>query len=206
MAKPASAYPLAWPFGRPRSKARIYGRFGSMDKSNSYPRFDLSVSEARTRLLTELDRLRAAVPAVISTNISPRNGKLTTARSAAEDPGVAVYFQLKGKSVVLACDRYTKVEQNIAAIAAHLAATRAIERYGVATTEQMFAGFTALPAPIVIDDWRGALDYPDTLAAAEATFKRKIRSVHPDASTDQADLAQAKALTEAIARARKELR
>jgi hypothetical protein len=49
--------------------------------------------------------------------------------------------------MVLACDAYTKVEQNIAAIAAHVEALRAIERYKVQTGAEILRAFTALPSP-----------------------------------------------------------
>lgn len=77
----------------------------------------------------------------------------TTGRTAAirpakpDDPGVAVYFQIGGEPHCLPCDTYLLVEHNIAAIAAHIEATRAIERHGVASVREMFSGFAALPAP-----------------------------------------------------------
>jgi len=64
-----------------------------------------------------------------------------------DDRGVAVYFKLKGKDRVLACDRYTTVADNIAAIAAHIECMRGVDRYGVGSLDQAFAGYDALPPP-----------------------------------------------------------
>lgn len=193
MADTPSAYPLAWPQSRPRTKSRILGRFNKKDHAGGFvTSADLTVRDARKRLLVELERIGAKLVAV-STNIP--KGRTT----APTDPGVAVYFQLDGKPIVLACDRYTQVAQNIAAIAAHLEATRAIERYGVATMAQMFTGFLALPGPMVPDDWRGALGNPQSLAEAEAAWKERIRRAHPDAG---GSVAAAAALNAAIAVAR----
>jgi hypothetical protein len=189
-----SAYPLAWPLGRPRAKARIYGRFAK--KSDRGGIVDLTVSDARKRLILELERIGAWLT-VVSTNIPKGRTTVPT------DPGVAVYFQLDGKPIVLACDRYSEVAQNLAAIAAHLDATRAIERYGVATMAQMFTGFLALPGPIVPDDWRGALGNPASLAQAEAAYRERMRRAHPDAGGSAAEAA---ALNAAIQRARQEMR
>ena len=41
-----------------------------------------------------------------------------------------LYFHLKKQPYAMACDRYTTVADNLAAIAAHIDAVRAIERHG----------------------------------------------------------------------------
>ena len=54
---------------------------------------------------------------------------------------------LKGHPMAMACDAFTKVAQNITALAKHIEATRAIERYGVATAAETLQAFQALPPP-----------------------------------------------------------
>jgi hypothetical protein len=119
-----------------------------------------------------------------------------------DEPGVAVYFQLDGKPMVLACDRFTSLTQNIAAVAAHIEATRRIDRYGVGTAAQMFAGFLALPAPMVVDDWRSVLGNPTDLVQAEQAYRVRRRTAHPDVGGSHAEMA---ALNAAIDLARKVL-
>ena len=105
------------------------------------------MTDARERLADELDRLGARY-VVLSTNMELRlDGQPRAGQSEPADPGVCVYFQLKDRPTVLPCDRYTTVAGNMAAIAAHIEATRAIERHGVGTLEQMFTGFQALRGP-----------------------------------------------------------
>ena len=105
-----------------------------------------------------MERIRARY-VVLSSNVELRlDGQPRAGLRDPADPGVALYFQLDGKLIVLACDRYTTVAANMAAIAAHLDATRTIERHGVGTLEQMFAGFAALPAPGK-QPWRAVLGY-----------------------------------------------
>ena len=164
----------------------------------------LTLAVARKRLAGELDRLKARRP-VLSMNIEFRldGGLRSGATQNPRDPGVAVYFQLGDKPIVLACDSYTEVAQNIAAIAAHIDAMRRMERYGVGSMAQMFTGFLALPAPMVVDDWRAALGDPKSLAEAEAAFRERMKDAHPDRGGTHA---QAAALTAAIARARAELK
>jgi hypothetical protein len=202
-----SSFPLAWPPGRPRTPyyQRQKGTFSTKRHTAPGERGakPLTMADARERLARECDLLRARLP-ILSSNVQLRlDGRPYSGQPEPGDSGVAVYFQLDGKPIALACDRYTEVAQNVAAIAAHIDASRRIERYGVATTAQMFTGFLALPAPLVVDDWRSALGNPTTLAEAETAFRERIRTAHPDAGGSHA---QAAALTEAIRLAREALK
>jgi hypothetical protein len=198
MADP-SAYPLAWPQSRPRTRQWRSAQF--FTELTGGKRHAVTIAEAVERLERQLAHLKAARP-VLSTNLELRlNGQPRADRGEPADPGVAVYFDFGGKPTVLACDRYTLVAQNIAALAAHIDATRRIERYGVATTEQMFTGFLAIPAPLVPDDWRSALGNPSTLEQAEAVYQSMMRKYHPD-NPSTGDQVAAARLNGAIARAR----
>jgi hypothetical protein len=66
------------------------------------------------------------------------------AAAAANDPGIAVYFTLGKKRVVLACDKWAAPQENIYAIAKHVEALRGQDRWGVGSIEQAFAGYMAL--------------------------------------------------------------
>jgi hypothetical protein len=116
-----------------------------------------------------------------------------------------VYFKLKGQDRVLACDVWTRVADNLTAIAHHIDAIRAIDRYGVGNLEQAFAGYTALPAKG--QTWRTTLgfapDQPVTREEVDAAFRERARSAHPDAEQGSHDAMAS--LTEARLEARKEL-
>lgn len=80
----------------------------------------------------------------------------------------------------MAIDRYTKVADNLAAIAATLEAFRAIERHGGAEIiERAFLGFTALPAP---KPWREVLNMvgSSNLALAKKHYQELAMIHHPD--------------------------
>ena len=97
------------------------------------------------------------------------------------DPGVAVYFKLKGKPRVLACDRWLSAAENLAAVAGHIEAIRAVDRYGVGTLEQAFAGYQALPAQAA--SWFVVLEFtqpPTRWELVENRYKSLARLHHPD--------------------------
>jgi hypothetical protein len=84
----------------------------------------------------------------------------------------------------LACDKWTRAADNIAAVAGHIEAIRAQDRYGVGTLEQAFAGYTALPAKAGGVDWRAEMGFkPEVGVAPEAfdvVYRRLARERHPD--------------------------
>lgn len=140
-------FPLDWPPHWPRRPRSRRQQSSFKVKSGSYRNDYLSVAQARDRVLREL-RLLNAQYAVISCNIRPRLDDLPMSNAAEpEDPAVAVYFGLKGRPHVLACDLWTRVACNLAAIDKHIEALRGMERWGVGSIERAFAGFTALPPP-----------------------------------------------------------
>lgn len=151
------AWPLQWPQGWKRTSPsqRREAKFGKARQGTgaSYvaPR-GLTITEAVQRLLDELERLPVRTNSVvISTNVRPTLGGLPrSGERKPDDPGAACYWTdaFNGKPRVMAIDQYTRVEDNIAALAATIEAMRAIERHGGAVIlERAFTGFTALPAP-----------------------------------------------------------
>jgi len=207
----AQRYPLSWPAGWKRTPAahRRRAQFGTVARQfqAGVPTYagkrQLSVSDALERLELELDRLGAA-NGLVSTNLSPRlDGRLRADRGEPSDPGAAVYFELIGKATCLACDRWDRVADNLGAIAAHIEALRAIERYGIGTLDQAFAGYTQL-APTAVDWWL-ILEVPPaaSLADVEDAFRRKAKDLHPDVGGSHERMAQ---LTEARENARKAIK
>lgn len=203
-----TAYPLSWPPGKPRAKLRVRAAFGKVvtrtrgsgDQTwTSRDKDRVTIADALHRLQRELDLLGAS-RIVCSTNVEVRlDGFPRSDRRAPDDPGVAVYFRVEGDPVVLAVDRYDTVADNIVAIAKHIEASRAIERYGVGTLKEIFRGYAALPPAMSIDDWRAVLGEPRNLDQAEAVYRERMKAAHPDVGGSQAEAAR---LNAAIARAR----
>jgi len=198
MSPQPTRFPLTWPSGwdRTSADARRPGRF-------RYHGAAMTVGEAVRRLSAELKRL--GVPAdewFVSSNIPPRIDGLPSGNASGRvDPGVAVYFKLFARDQVLACDAWQTAADNLAAIAGHIEALRAIDRYKVGNLEQAFSGYTALPAKG--GTWRSTLgfgpDDPITRELINSRFRQLAREAHPDlvGGTD----ARMKLLTEARASA-----
>lgn len=193
-----AAHPLQWPAGWPRTKARNYGRFSkgerqySSDGAQSWSRKrDLTVTDGVERVLAELGRMGIdRQDVVISTNVRVRlDGLPRSGERKPDDPGVAVYWQKRGrgKPMVMAIDRYTDVADNLAAIAATLEAMRAIERHGGAQIlERAFTGFAALPAPgqTSARGWRDVFGFgPDERVdklRLDGAYRAARSDAHPD--------------------------
>lgn len=177
------AYPLFWPQHKKRLSNNVY-----RDSS----RFKTTFAVARDELFHEL-RMLPAKNIVLSTNIPLRNDGLPYANfRQPEDPGVAVYFQYKGKSMCFACDRWKKIEDNIQAVRHTIGALRGIARWGSGDMlEAAFTGFQALEAPrgSSARPWWIVLGVPmsSALHVAEAAYKAQAMENHPDVggSTDK---------------------
>lgn len=171
----AASYPLDWPKGIARAKWR---------DENSHFKRELTIPDAYGGLCEELEKL-GATGAVISTNLEvssvlrPRGD-----RGRPQDPGVAVYFQLDKQPYAMTCDRWERVQHNMRALALHLEAMRGMERWGVGSGRQAFAGYRALPDPASAGGETPfkILGVPEGADANEINraWREKIRDVHPD--------------------------
>ncbi|HVN17194.1 MAG TPA: hypothetical protein VMU05_00425 [Dongiaceae bacterium] len=200
---PESTYPLSWPSGwkRTASSSRDRARFRK-------ERQPLTVWAAIQRLQNELERLGAR-DEILSTNLRTRmDGMPRSDQANPDDPGVAVYFTLKKKRTVLACDKWDRVADNIAALAAHIECLRGIDRYGVGTLEQAFRGYLALEDFTAGIPWRRVLGFKEEESVTVDQVNQKYRELMKLYHTDitKGDSMQAAQLNLAIEQARTELR
>lgn len=173
-------YPLEWPAGWKRTPAHQRTMASFSTKKTADGRLSVTLSTAR--LEDELERLGAKQP-VLSTNVSLRLDGRPRSDESPSDPGAAVYFSFRGKATVLAADRFVRVADNIAAIAAHIDALRRVERYGVGTIEQALAGYRSLPADTAAD-WRSVFGFGVServsVEQVQSRFKERATTAHPD--------------------------
>jgi hypothetical protein len=197
-----TASPLCWPPGWRRCKSRATAKFrkgvggwvGEEGQKTYKSAKRVEVGEGTTRVLRELSAM--GVPAwnvIISSDLKLRADGLPYAVQATThlDQGVAVYWKDRnGQRRCMAIDRYDRIADNLAAIAATLEAMRAIERHGGAEIlDRAFTGFAALPAPASQDRPHEILgvDEGATPGEIEYAYKRLAAQHHPDkgGSTDQ---------------------
>ena len=170
-------YPLAWPQGRPRTSYRTSSKF----KVALFAR-------VRDELLNQLKLMRAT-SIVLSANLKLRQDGLPLAQQAQPaDPGVAVYFRYKDREVCFACDRWTKVEDNMQAIRHTIEALRGIARWGTGNmVDAAFSGFAQLPAATVTQrKWWDVFGVGRTMTTefVHNKYRELVLQHHPDRGGD----------------------
>lgn len=170
-------YPLAWPAGRPRIAAanREADRYAAKRVADALDLLDVEIRRWRA------PERAARIVAHELTGDPPLRGREDPA-----DPAAALWFRLGGRDLalgshgimVLACDRFRRLAQNIRAI-------------GLTSEDD--------GAP-----WRDVLGVMPTapLAVAEAAYRALAKSTHADIGGSDARMRR---LNLAIAAARKEL-
>lgn len=170
-----TAFPLAWPTGWPRQEGSRKNPIGSAACGFPF---------ARNKITEEIRRIRAQ-DEILSTNCRLLLNGQPRGDQQPGDPGVALYFTLNGKSMVMATDYFTTTAANIWRLAMALAYLRGLERHGGGTMlERAFAGFAALPDPNKRKTWHVALGLEPgatlTVEMVEARYRELARLHHPD--------------------------
>src|SRR5260370_33249858 len=181
-------YPLCWPDGWKRTRLRIRAQFGTQPRGAGKSR--ISVTEAIDRVGYELGRMGVDHGNIIVSTNLPLNIHGPPRRDREPgDPGAAVYWVKTDpfrpatgpQSKVMAIDRYDRVADNIAAIAATLEHMRGIERHGGAEIlERVFTGFAQLPERAGGRGWRGILGLPPEAQPSQDAIGSRFRELSKD--------------------------
>lgn len=181
---------LNWPRHKPRTKSHERKRAAFSQAGGQWSKTNVSMQTALDRLFTQIDGLDRKFQTDYTLTLETpfgRAGYPLSNRRTPEDCGVAVYFTLFNRPVVLACDKWDRVEDNIVAIAKHIEALRGQERWGVATTEEAFAGHMALPPPMTGGEpWYLVMNLsPDaTVMEIKDRYRKMAKQHHSDAGGD----------------------
>ena len=171
------AYPLQWPEGWPRTpsyRRESDNRFGG--------RAGVTVGRARDQLMDELRRL-GATDIVVSTNVPVKaDGLLYADNKRLDDPGIAIYFKFKRKSLVMARDVFVSVAGNLRTLGLAVEAMRQLERHGGSFMfEKAFTSFLAIAPPDWKKPWREVFGIKaDWTGDITALYREKARIRHPD--------------------------
>lgn len=172
MSDQRDTYPLRWPAGWPRATSR---------RSALYK---VTLEKAVSEAVAELKRM-GAKDVVLSSNMRVGLIRTTETETELKDPGVALYWtSKKDQPMVMACDHWHRLRDNVRSIGLTLEAIRAIERNGASQIlDRVFTGFIALPeAP---DAWKilGLTRSADK-DALTARLRELTREHHPDRGGD----------------------
>jgi hypothetical protein len=163
----ADSYPLQWPAGWPRCDLPQRAQFK-----------DHSIYVVSSQVENELRRLGASSIVVSANLIRNMDGGIRSKQAQPVDRGVAVYFQYMGREQCIPCDRWSRVEDNLRAIALTIEALRGLERWGAKEmVSAAFRGFLALP------EKTGGIDYFRDCSSEEevkARYRELAKSFHPD--------------------------
>ena len=174
--------PLEWPPAVPRTEYRDTATF-SYQSTNGHRR--LTFQKGRDRLLHELRMLGADVIVVATGMRVYQDGSGVPFADAREpaDAGAVVMFGLDGERKSIAIDRYDRVADNLAAIAATIEALRGIERWGGGRIMQAaFSGFKQISATSGGQSWWEILgcDLQADYDTAKRAYRVRATEVHPD--------------------------
>lgn len=192
MSDAPSAFPLQWPAGKPRTNIdrRKRGQF----QADGRPITRIAAVEKVRR---EVAALGGVYP-LISSNLELRkDGMPRLDRAEPYDAGICLFFSMKGRPYAMACDTYSELAQNIAAVANHIEATRRIERYGVATAAETLQAFQTLPAPKRPHEILGVA-IGATSAEIKAAWRARIADAHPDRTGSHDAAAEVNAARDAM--------
>lgn len=185
-------FPLCWPNNVVRTAPHV----------RSHPNFDeRTIAESVKFALAEINRINERrwdfedEGVIISTNVRPTlQGVPSSTPQSVADSGVAIYFKLRfarnskwhERPVVLTCDKWIKVCDNIRAIAKDIEAQRARQRWGCTNVEQAFRGYVAIPEKCGGPSWWVLLGVPSTATkdAIKERFRELAKSAHPDKGGD----------------------
>lgn len=173
-------YPLCWPAERPRApkERREPDRYQAKSVIGAVTLLDVEIKRWRAP-----ERPARIIAHELTSDPAPRG------REDPSDPGAALWFTLGGKEItgraglmVLACDKFRRLAQNIRAIGLTMERLRLVDEIGAYSLVAAVEGARALPPPAGWGapggrHWREELQVMTnaSLAVAEAAYRALAR-------------------------------
>jgi hypothetical protein len=169
---------------------RAHGGIGGVGRLHSIAE---AIREGELKTLRDLEREIDAVGGedlVIGVVADPSQFSIAgTLKGNAKmhHPGAEVSFESGGRRLVFHTDAFDYLASNLRAIALGLEALRAVDRYGITSTREQYAGFAAIIAGGP-DPARGAM-----LVERAGGITEALKRHHPDHQGDPRDFADVQA-------------
>jgi hypothetical protein len=189
-----SRNPLQWPIGWPRTPSHKVSRSPFSKPRREGDGAPSYVCRTRWTVYAALEEVKRQLKLlgvdqrqiVFSSNMPQRQDGLPISKAAEpRDSGVAVYFVLKNEPHALACDRWDRVGDNLRAIGLHIDAIRGMDRWGVGSIAQAFAGYgvkqlAEMGARKAWWEVLGMKEQPTSSTAVQERFHQLALKHHPD--------------------------
>ncbi|SNZ18222.1 hypothetical protein SAMN06269185_3299 [Natronoarchaeum philippinense] len=192
-AEPDQSSGIDWPADFARTPT------GERERNRKY---DVTLAQALDDLEAELDRLGVDDWRLSTAAQQRQRDQRPYSRANPDDPGVVVRWSMDGNQYAVACDRYTKLRDNVRTVGLYIHEKRKMEQRPVETGESEFANARLPPADDedVIEATEPpheilgvAPDAPDEVVRAVA--RRLSADLHPD--TGDGDVEKYKRVQEA---------
>lgn len=184
---------------------------GEPTKARRSSPFQSTYSATLQLLERELGAVGAQAPVVqmmVDTSQIRLDGGLRAA-TRPDSPGIVLSFTTKKHGAMrFVCDRFTKWEDNLRAVALGMEALRKIDRYGITSDGEQYRGFQALTAGADAQGFASVEDAArfiaelaqaapsavdamlDDAGYADVLYRRASKAAHPDAGGSDATMAR----------------
>lgn len=167
----------------------------AVDKARPHSPFRAQYS-ATLSLLERECRMLGARRVVVELAIHEsdlRNDGRPYADTRPRHPGVTVSFDSRHGPLKYTADKFAAWQENLRAVALGLEALRKVDRYGMTSRGEQYAGWKALPAGDGPRAERGR-----EIVAEHGTLRAALMATHPDQGGDAQDFAHVQAYRESI--------
>lgn len=168
---------IDWPAG--------FERTGSTERDRCR-KFDVTLAKALDDLEAELERLDVDDSRLSTAAQQRKRDNRPYANTNPDDPSAVIRWSKDGNQYAVACDRYTKLRDNVRAIGLYIREKRKMENRPVTTGESEFAN-ARLPSGDgdVIEAEPPAHEILDVATDApvdviKAAARAKVKETHPD--------------------------
>jgi hypothetical protein len=192
---------LDWPAG--------FERTSPAERSANH-NYDVTLARAFSDLETELDRLDVDEYRYSFDARQRKTDQRPYSRASPDDPGFVLRWTMEGYQHAVACDRYSRLRDNVRTIGLYLREKRKMEQRPVETGESEFANARLPPADEdddVIVAGNGAREPPHEILevdpdadddVVEAAFRAKVSDAHPDQGGSRDELQKLQTAREAM--------